>query len=519
MDASPRQTHPTPVHLSPAEAERDRLFHLSLDLLCIAGLDGYFKQVNPSWTRALGWSREELLSRPVADFMHPDDRERTLLARAALARGIPLRDFENRYLCKDGSFRWLSWQSSIEPNASTVFAVARDITEQKRRDHDRLILSKLESTGVLAGGIAHDFNNLLASLQLSLELIRFSGATNERQKQFLAQSLSIVHSAQSLTQKLLTFTEGGVDDRKVIGLQSLLQEAMDIALSGSAIRGETLISSDLHPASVDEAQISQVVRNLVLNACESMPNGGTVRLSAENQRVSGGSPGDELPAGDYLRISVTDEGAGIAEDVLPKVFDPYFSTKKRGHEKGMGLGLTICRTIIKKHGGSMTVDSVPGQGTTVCCHLPAVPAALHVSVGSTAPVPKRAASGQRILVMDDEASLLEMVSQTLLFLGYAVETARDGEEAVSLYQRALANGTPFAAVLLDLTVRGGMGGAETIQRMLADDPDVRGVLMTGYDQAQTFRDYANHGFKYALSKPFSMDRLRAALAEVIGATA
>jgi PAS domain S-box-containing protein len=358
-------------HLTQAESDCSRLFNLSLDLLCIAGLDGYFKQVNPSWTRVLGWSQEELLSRPVAEFMHPDDRERTLQARANLAKGIPVRGLENRYLCKDGSHRWLAWQSSIEPGAQTVFAVARDITEQRRSHHEHLVLGKLESTRILAGGIAHDFNNLLATLLLNLEMISMCGATNDQQEKLLRQSLETVHAARVLTQQFNTFAQSEVSGPRItLDLKMLLQQSLDLALRGSTLRGESRLAPDLWPAEVDEAQIGLVIRNLVLNAKEAMPAGGIVRLQAENLQL-GHLPGLELPPGDYLRISVTDEGIGIPAHALPQVFDPYFSTKQRGAQKGMGLGLTICHAVIQKHGGGIIIDSQPGSGTTVQCHLPA----------------------------------------------------------------------------------------------------------------------------------------------------
>jgi signal transduction histidine kinase len=284
-----------------------------------------------------------------------------------------VRGLENRYLCKDGSHRWLSWQSSIEPGARTVFAVARDITDQRRCHHEQLTLSKLESTRILAGGIAHDFNNLLATLLLNLEMISMCGTTNDQQEKLLRQSLETVHSARILTQQFNTFAQSDVSGtRTTTDLKVLLQQSLDLALSGSRLRGETRLAPDLWSAEIDEAQIGLVIRNLVLNAKEAMPAGGTVRLEAENLRLDR-LPGLELPPGDYLRISVTDEGIGIPPHALPQVFDPYFSTKQRGAQKGMGLGLTICHAVIQQHGGGIIIDSKPGSGTTVQCHLPAAP--------------------------------------------------------------------------------------------------------------------------------------------------
>ena len=511
MPSSPA-TSPAPAQTPQAETDRDRLFNLSLDLLCIASLDGYFKQVNPSWTRVLGWSHEELLSRPVADFMHPDDRERTLKARAGLAQGIPVRGLENRYLCKDGSHRWLSWQSSIEPGAATVFAVARDITAQRQADQERMVLSKLESTGTLAGGIAHDFNNLLAGLSLNLEMVAMTGPVTDQQRQLLKQSLDTIRAGQSLTQQLITFARSDASIRHPSDLKILLQQSMDLALSGSNIRGESRIAPDLWPAEVNESQFSQVVRNLILNAREAIPAGGTVRLQADNEIIDA-TRGLDLPPGDYLHIRVSDEGHGIAADTLHKVFDPYFSTKERGPQKGMGLGLTICHAVIQKHGGLISIDSHPGRGTTVNCYLPA--SQLPAPAPEPAPVIEPVSS-KKILVMEDEQVLREIMAQTLARIGYSAELAKDGQEAVARYEEARNSGQPFAAVLLDLTVRGGMGGSETMKALCLRDPSVRGVLMTGYNHEVTLRDHALHGFKAALAKPFSVDSLRQTLAEVLG---
>jgi PAS domain S-box-containing protein len=505
----PPSEQPVPLR---NEDDRERHFNHSLDLLCIAGLDGYFKQVNPSWTRVLGWSRSELLARPVAEFIHPEDRERTLLARANLAKGVPVRELENRYLCKNGTYRWLSWQSSIEPGNSTVFGVARDITERRQIEHGHLIVSKLQSTGILAGGIAHDFNNLLTGLMLNLEMIRLGGDLNPQQHKHVQQALDIARAANVITAQLLTFASGGDMVHKSTDLRKLLQQSLELALSGSNSRGDHQIAPDLRPAEVDEDQIAQVIRNLVLNAREAMPDGGIVLLQAENIGLDS-SNNLELPPGNYLRISVSDEGEGIPPEILPRVFDPYFSTKQRGNQKGMGLGLTICHSVIRKHGGTITVDSQVARGTTIHCYLPASSTPV---IATTAAITESApARSRKILVMDDEESIRSVLTQALAKIGYTVESACDGKEALALYESAREQGSPFDIVMLDLTVKGGMGGAETIKILRERAADVRAVLVTGYNQEQTFRDYAQYGFHAALSKPFQIEKLRTVLSGVL----
>jgi len=493
-----------------AEEDRLRLFNLSLDLLCVAGLDGYFKHVNPSWTRVLGWSEQELLSRPVEDFMHPEDRERTLRARRGLAEDIPVRGLENRYLCKDGSYRWLSWHCTVEPGATTVFGVARDVTERRQSDYEHLVLSKLESTGMLAAGIAHDFNNLLTGIQLNLDMVRLTGPVSERQSRHLEQALSSIGAARALTGDLIAFAQGGSSSaREIVSLRDLLRQAFEMALRGTNIRGECRIAPDLWPGEVNAGEIVQVIRNLVRNAREAMPGGGALLLEAANVELVEGESLEHAP-GDYVRISLTDDGPGIPGEVLPRVFDPYFSTKERGRQKGMGLGLTICHAVLQKHGGMIAIVPGPeGRGTIVRCYLPAA-SRVAAPVGEECrPAP---ATTGKILVMDDEPAVLEIMEQTLSQLGCEVALAGDADGALALHERAKAACAPFDLVLLDLTMKGGRGGVEVLEALRQTDPGVKAVLMTGYDTGKSGVDYTARGFVAVLSKPFSLEGLRGLLA-------
>ena len=371
MSASPSSSSSDPLPPSQNGADLDRFFELSLDLLCIAGLDGFFKRVNPSWTRVLGWSEAELLSRPVAEFMHPDDRERTLQARARLAKGIPVIGLENRYRCKDGSYRWLSWQSSLHGEAGMVIAVARDITERRQSDEERLVLSKLESTGVLAGGVAHDFNNMLASLLLNLELLRLVGPVNEAQASHVRQALETVRTAQGLTRQLVTFAHGARTPGRVIDLRSLLRATVDAVPAPAHVRFECDLAPGLWPVEIEESQLKQVMNNLIFNALEAMSaESGVVSISARNVPPDAGHAGGGAGAPQVCFV-VADSGSGMSPETREKVFDPYFSTKRRGPQKGMGLGLTICHAILRQHGGQILVEANPGGGTSVRCYLPA----------------------------------------------------------------------------------------------------------------------------------------------------
>ena len=248
--------------------------------------------------------------------------------------------------------------------------VLEDITERKRAEEDRLILNKLESTEILAGGIAHDFNNLLTIILLDLELAQALATPGEELAHFLNQAKEAASMANGLTQQLVTFAEGGAPIRKPTRLSGVIQDSVCLAVSGSGVRCDFALAEDLWPAEVDAGQIGQVIRNLVLNAREAKPTGGVICVRAENV-VLGPQEHPSLPPGDYVRVSVTDWGGGIPKEVLPKIFDPYFSTKPRASQKGMGLGLAICHQVIQKHGGAIGVKSEPGAGTTFCLHLPA----------------------------------------------------------------------------------------------------------------------------------------------------
>jgi CheY-like chemotaxis protein len=270
------------------------------------------------------------------------------------------------------------------------------------------------------------------------------------------------------------------------------------------------LPSDLWRVEADSGQIGQVIRNLVLNAREAMPAGGMVRVTAENQ-VFKGETGISLPDGNFVTVSIADQGGGIAEEILPNIFDPYFSTKQRGEEKGMGLGLTICQSIVLKHGGRIRVSSKAGIGTTFSIDLPASDKLVQIEKRKA---PAVQSDGGRILLMDDEEGLRKLYAAALKKSGYDVSLADNGEAATDLYKEAMAQGRPFDAVILDLTVRGGIGGLDAMKSLLAVDPDVRAVISSGYADDPAMMDHERYGFKGALAKPFGIAELREVLSRV-----
>lgn len=390
-------------------------------------------------------------------------------------------------------------------------AVLEDITGRKRAEADRLILSKLESTAILAGGIAHDYNNLLTIILLSLEHCRTLVPAGEELAHHLEQAEKATLLAHGLTQQLITFASGGTPIRKVTALSEMIRDSTLLALSGSRVRCDFALADDLWPAEVDAVQIGQVIRNIVQNAQEAMPEGGVVSIRAENI-VLGPQEEPALPPGDYVRVSIADRGGGIAKEVLPRVFDPYFSTKQRATQKGMGLGLTICHTVIKEHGGSIAVESEVGGGTTFDIHIPAL---RKLSTEEKAPLPKIPTRHGRILVMDDEGWVRKALGATLRRMGHEVELVEDGQRVVEVYTTAKEMGHPFDAVILNLTVRAGMGGEETIQALLQVDPTVKAIVMSGYANDPVLLEHERHGFKGALAKPFKSAKLQEMLGRVM----
>jgi two-component system cell cycle sensor histidine kinase/response regulator CckA len=402
-------------------------------------------------------------------------------------------------------------EAAVAASGQECRAALDDITEHKRAEEDRLILNKLESTGILAAGIAHDFNNLLTMILLNLELAQTLIPPGEELAHHLEQAKQAGLMATGLTQQLVTFAAGGAPIRKLTCLSEVIQDSVRLAASGSRLRCDFSLAEDLWPAEVDAGQIGQVIRNLVLNAREAKPAGGAISVRAENV-VLGPSENPSLPPGDYVRVSVTDWGGGIPKEVLPKIFDPYFSTKQRGTQKGMGLGLSICHTVIQKHGGAIAVESEPGVGATFRLHLPASRKLLPKEKAS---VPAGVLGKRKILVMDDEEVVRKLVRRLLQQMGHEVEMAEDGQSAVAAYERAKDQGHPFDAVILDLTIRDGVGGQETIQELLKIDPAVKAIVVSGYSNDPALLEPERYGFKGVLRKPFDRQSLRTVLARVL----
>ena len=381
--------------------------------------------------------------------------------------------------------------------------VFRDITEQRMIFEESLRADKLESLGILAGGIAHDFNNILTAILGNLSLAKLYCTPGDRLFPRLDEAEKASLRAKDLTHQLLTFAKGGAPLKHTASLKELIQDSATFAMRGASVRCEFVLAANLWPAEVDEGQMSQVIHNLAINAVQAMPDGGVIQVTAANVAPNNG---DTLPLkpGRYLRISIQDHGVGIAPEHLPHIFDPYFTTK----QKGSGLGLATSYSIIKKHDGMITVESEVGRGTTFHIYLPASDKPL---VRSAPPKPKAPRGKGRVLLMDDEELIRELAVAGLTQLGFQVDTVADGTEALRVYAEAREKGQPFAAVIMDLTIPGGMGGREAIKQLLVMDPNAKAIVSSGYSNDAVMANYRQFGFQGVVAKPYKIDELAEAV--------
>jgi CheY-like chemotaxis protein len=387
-----------------------------------------------------------------------------------------------------------------------VAELIRDVTDRKNLEREMLKAQKLTSLGVLAGGIAHDFNNLLTVILGNLSLVEALSNPDNKILSRLTEAINACRRAGDLTQQLLTFARGGAPVKRTTDVGKLVRDSAQFSLSGSNVRSEMTIPESLWQVEADEGQISQVINNMVLNAVQAMPHGGGIRILCRNAVVGEGS----APApGDYVLISIADEGTGISPEHLDKIFDPYFTTKKNGS----GIGLTTAYSIVTKHGGYIDVNSKLGAGTTFTIMLPASGNRNIPGIG----IEKEDLTGsERILVMDDDLFIRDVAGEMLEHFGYRVAFCSQGEEAVELYQSELPGEDPFSAILMDLTIPGGMGGREAMKRLLEIDPNAKGIVSSGYSNDPVLANYREYGFCGAVRKPYNVEELGTTLRRVLG---
>ncbi len=500
-------------------AEKERLavtLHSIGDAVIATDQEGRVALMNPIAEDLTGWNEAAAIGRPLMEvFRIVNEQTREPCANPAdkvIASGqiVGLAN-HTLLIAKDGREFLIADSGApirdIRGDTLGVVLVFRDTTERQHMEKELLKMEKLQSLGVLAGGIAHDFNNFLAGIIGNLSLAKLDAQPAHPVSKALDEMEKAALRAKELTQQLLTFSKGGAPVKQIARIDELVREAAQFALRGSNVRCEFDIDDDLRPADVDESQIVQVIHNLVINADQAMPNGGTVGIRGMNVSLAPDNP-YALDPGDYVQMSIQDQGTGIKKEYLKKVFDPYFTTK----QKGSGLGLAVAYSIIARHDGRLTVDSTLGQGTTFTLMLPASQQAQADDTQSSASL--KVGSG-RILVMDDEDFIRELALVMLQKMGYVVALAEDGRQALAMYREALEADKPFDAVILDLTVPGGMGGKETMHQLSAVDPHVRAIVSSGYSNDPVMANHADYGFCAAVKKPYLVQEMSHVLYDVL----
>jgi len=502
-----------------AEKERLRVTLRSVgDAVIATDTEGRVSLVSKIAERMTGWTEAEALGLPITEVVqltHHDTRETLPVPIAGVLETRQIASLTNHavLVSRDGA------EYLIANSAAPIFdqesrligavLVFRDVTTETHLREEANKAQRLESVGLLAGGIAHDFNNLLTVIMGGVQMAQILSQDTERQTKLLKSAQAACVRAADLTQRLLTFAKGGAPVKQVCSLETIVRETVEFALTGSAVTLELFVEPDLWLVEIDGGQISQVIQNLVINAVQAMPTGGGLHVTLEN-RPAGSPRGVNGLVGPHVALVVRDEGTGISPAHLAHVFDPYFTTK----QQGSGLGLAAAYAIVTQHDGDLSATSQVGTGSVFTVCLPCAPDGVQAtSLGASSRSLTRGSG--RILVMDDEHSVRDVAALTLGEMGYDVETAAHGEAALEAYRQAIEQQRPFDLVMLDLTVRGGMGGQETIQRLLEINPQVRAIVCSGYSADQVMRQHHEHGFQACVVKPFDVRELARTVQQVL----
>jgi PAS domain S-box-containing protein len=472
------------------------------ETVVLLDLQGRAVMVNRVAAGRLKASPAEIEGRVIFDLFPPDlSASRRKMFETVIETGRPAAAVDQR----EGRTYDTAWHPVFDRDGRLryVSVFATDITALKRAEEGRISTEKLESIGLLAGGIAHDFNNLLTGIMGFVDLSRTSSEPGSRQYKFLSEAMNLCHKAKDLTRRFTTFAKGGDPIMRPMNLSALVRDTVALVLSGSNIEAEIVLAPDLKEVDGDETQMRDVLASIITNAMEAMPKGGRIEIRVENTE----QPPPDPPAGPsvetrlWVHIAIKDFGVGIPKENLPKLFLPYFSTKQRGAQKGMGLSLPTAYAIMRRHGGAIHVESEAGKGTTVHLYLPATSRPYYKRLEEK----KTPAEGHdRILLMDDDETVLEVASSILERGGFEVTACRNGREAISLFRKALEEGRPFIGVILDLTIRGGMGGRDVVKELIQLDPEVKALVSSGYSEDPVMSNYSAFGFCGAVSKPYDI---------------
>lgn len=481
---------------------------------------GVIMKANLTLADLLGEERRSLQGQPFSRFIYYKDQDRFYKQFKAFITSMDRLVFDLRMQRKDGEWFWAKMEcvprTKSEMSGIHIRIALHDITDAKRLENEIMQTKKLEATALLAGGIAHDFNNLLAVIMGNLEVAQEDLLKGRPVADKLQDAQGACLHAAELTKKFLTFSSGGEPLVTSVPVETLVTDSASLALAGSNVDFKCSFPDGLWPVAVDVGQMTQAIGNVITNAREAMLQGGVIRIRAENvDSIPENLEVLNNPEAKFVKISIQDQGVGIPWEVLTQVFDPYFTSKNLWNKKGLGLGLTVTYSIVKKHGGAIDIASRPGAGTTVTLYLPAMDRQI-VDTQEFRPR-KTPAANKKILFMDDEEMLRNVTRSMLESLGYEVATAHNGEEAIQLYTTAKEAGLPFGAVIMDLTIKGGLGGRETIKRLRKFDPDIRAIVASGYSNDPVMAHFRKYGFLDALNKPYQLQDLEKSLEGMVDA--
>lgn len=494
--------------LKASEAQYRTLFEQATDAILVLDSNGKLLEVNPSGCKMVGYSHEELVGLSIKTLIPEEDWQQDPIKFNDLIGGKAVYR-ERRFLCKDNRIITIEVSAKMLQDGN-IHAFGRDITRRKQAEKELQKMHKLKSVGILAGGIAHDFNNIMMGLYGNISLAKSNLSKDHPGYKSLEDAENSMTRATRLTKQLLTFSKGGTPVIKKVRIDGLVKEVTRFDLSGSNVKSVFTQAAELWIAAVDEGQIQQVFSNLIINASQAMPEGGHLYITLENADFSYDAP-SSLNPGKYIKVTVKDEGTGINQKHLDKIFDPYFTTK----QTGSGLGLATAYSIIIKHKGKLSVTSELGIGTTFTLYLPAsVSQKLSVAEQPKVDVHYEKQTA-KILVMDDEDAIREVTARMLKRSGYSVATVSDGKQAIEQYVKSLDASEPFDAIIMDITIPGGMGGKDAIKEILEIDPQARAIVSSGYANDPIMADFADFGFKATAEKPYTMDHLRDVLGQVL----
>ena len=508
--------------LAPETAESQQKYEFLLELShdgILIVQDGKIRESNHLMAKMCGYTVEEVLDTELASFLHPEDMqwvERIYARVIDDANAIEIH--ETAFMCKNGVkiFAEVAAGQFVYNQQPAVLLMVREINDRVQAGDEYEKNNAIGSLSALSGGIAHDYNHLLTAIFGNISQARANLPPEHKAFMMLSEALTATNTAKNLTHQLIQFSRDSNPQKTTASVADLLTSATEFTLNGTNVRPLYRLPADLWPIDAEKSQVVQAIHNIVMNAREAMPRGGEINIAAENICIQNDKA--HLSKGRYVKLIFEDHGCGIKKAFLDKIFDPYFSTKNQTIQEASGLGLSISQSIINKHGGAIKVESIVGMGTTLFVYLPAGDAptvAKETQIKTETEIPIFGYG--RILIMDDEKTIRELGGKIVTHLGYDVEFACSGSEAVDQYKKALDAQLPYDAVILDLTVSGAMDGIETVEKLLELDPQVRAIVSSGYASQPDITDFEQHGFKGFVARPYTEEELRMTLDRVLPA--